>query len=253
MGTAASVRGLESRDLAAFHRRVMRAGNLVLVVAGDVNADEIITLANRFLGKLPSGTAAAPKLSADPRPTSPREITVIKRGKQQAHIVIGFQGTMYRSPDRHAMAVLNNILAGQGGRLFRTLRDRMSLAYTVSSVNQEGIEPGHLAVYIGTEPGKIDTAIAAIRKELFAIREKLVDKEELARSKQYLAGVYELDLQRNGARAGIHAFNHLYRLGPESVAEYPQEIMKVTAEDVLRVARRSIQPDEAITAIVKPA
>jgi zinc protease len=151
------------------------------------------------------------------------------------------------------MAVFNNIMAGQGGRLFRTLRDKMGLAYAVSSVNQDGIEPGYFAVYIATEPGKVDTAIKGILKELTDVREAKVTREELARSQQYLVGAYELDLQRNGAIAGVHAFNFLYGLGLAEIERFPQRILAVTANDVLRTARRYIQPEAYTMAVVKPA
>ena len=253
LGTMESVRGLSPEQLCRFHRGLLCAEGLTVTVAGDVNPREVHDLAEELFRDLPRRCAKPPRLSLDPRPTKPRERTVFKREKQQAHIVVGFQGTSYKSGDRFPMAVLNNILAGQGGRLFRTLRDRMSLAYAVSSVNQDGIEPGYFAVYIGTDPGKVETAIAGIMRELNAIREAKVDEEELTRSQQYLVGTYELDLQRNGALASLHTFNHLYGLGAGEIERYPQRILAVTSDDVLRVAKRYLQTDARTLAVIKPA
>ena len=253
LGTAESVKRITGEGLARFHRRVMRAGELVITVAGDVNPAEVRGLAEELLRDLPRGKSKPLRPKCDPRPTKPREKVVTKREKQQAHIVLGFQGATLKDRDRYAMIVLNNILAGQGGRLFINLRDKMGLAYAVSSVHQEGIEPGYFAVYIGTEPGKINTAVKGILKELTDIRGSRVSKDELERSRQYLVGTYELESQRNGAMASIHTFNELYGLGTEEAQAYPRRIMAVTADDVLRAAQRFIHPDAYTMAVVKPA
>ncbi|MFH1829800.1 MAG: pitrilysin family protein [Pseudomonadota bacterium] len=253
LGTKESVRKLTAENLKRFHKSIMRAENMIITVAGDVNSHELTNLANEMLSNLPRGQAKLPRLKSDKQPTKPIEKTVTKREKQQAHIVIGFQGTQFKSPDHYAMTVLNNILSGQGGRLFRELRDKMSLAYAVSSLNQEGIEPGYFAVYIATEPAKVDTAVKGILAELEAIRTKKVDDEELNRSKQYLVGVYDLNLQRNGAIASTHTFNCLYGLPYDEVEKYPQKIMRVNADDVLKAAKKYINLDAYTMAVVRPA
>lgn len=253
LGTKKSVQMITPAKLAQFHRSTLSAKNMIIGVAGDVGAAEVEKLANELLSGLPKGKAKSRKPKADPRTKKPVESIITKRDKQQAHIVIGFQGTTYKSADRYPMVVLNNILAGQGGRLFRELRDRMSLAYSVSSMNQDGIEPGYFAVYIGTDPAKLDTAINAIFAELEAIREKKVGAEELARAKQYVVGTYDLGLQRNGAIASTYVFNELYGLKLDEIAKYPQHIMDVTTEDVQRVAKKYIQPNAYTMAVIKPA
>jgi zinc protease len=179
-------------------------------------------------------------------------VRTIKPGKKQSHIVIGFQGTTYTSRDRFPMTVLNNILSGQGGRLFIGLRDRLSLAYSVSSMNQEGIEPGYFTVYIGTDPSKEKTAVKEILNELRKICTKRVTKDELDRSKQYLVGTYELDLQRLAALANSYTFYELYGLGLDEIENYPKEILKVTADDVLATARKYIDVDAYTMAVVAP-
>ena len=253
LGTAATVKKLTRAGLVRTHRERFHAKNLVLSVVGDVSAGEVEKLANRLLADLPKGAALTASPKADPRPTKAREATIVKRAKQQAHIALGFMGTTFASPDRYAMSVLNNILAGQGGRLFLTLRDKMSLAYAVSSVNHEGIEPGYFAVYIGTEPGKVQKAVDGILAELGRVIAEPVADDELDRSKQYLVGTYELDLQRTSTVAGILAFNEIYGLPMQAIERYPQRILAVTREDVLRVAKKYITPASRTLAIVKPA
>lgn len=252
MGTLEAVKQLSERDLAAYYRKIVTTSNLVVGVVGDINAEEIVELAEEYLQALHSGKSATKKIPLDPRPKAIQKVELIKRDKEQAHIVIGFQGTKLASPDRFAMTVLNNILAGQGGRLFLELRDKLSLAYSVSSVNSEGIDPGFFAVYIGTEPAKIDLACSAMLSELKKISTDEVSDAELDRSKQYLVGSYELDFQRFGSIAGMRTFNELYGLGQDELDEYPQRILEVKKEDVLRVAKKYITLGSYAISIIKP-
>jgi zinc protease len=252
LGSKKSVSSFSSADVERFYKKIIRPSNMVITVSGDFNPDEIEKMANKQLLDLPKGKPVVIKPKSDPKPKKPQISEVIKKNKQQAHIVMGFQGTTLSSKDRHGMTVLNNILAGQGGRLFLELRDKMSLAYSVSSINHDGLEPGYFAVYIGTDPAKVDTAIAAIKDELQKVIDHKVSVDELERSKQYLVGTFELDSQRNMSLANIHTFNEIYGLGLDALDKYPKRIMSVTRDDVQRIAKRYLLTKAYTLAVVKP-
>ena len=62
----------------------------------------------------------------------------LAKDKKQVHIVVGFLGLTLGDPDLPALDVLTQILSGQGGRLFMELRDKRSLAYSVTAFAMEG-------------------------------------------------------------------------------------------------------------------
>jgi len=70
---------------------------------------------------------------------------VKKLAKAQAHLVVGFLGARLSDPLRWPLEVLSTVLSGQGGRLFVELRDKRSLAYSVTSFSVEGVDPGSFA------------------------------------------------------------------------------------------------------------
>jgi zinc protease len=250
LGTTATVKGFTRKELVRFYREAVRPQNLVLSVVGDVDAREIRERMEEKLRpwRLPKGLLPSPPL---PKPPS-RPITVTSRKKKkQAHLVYGFLGTTIRNPDHYAMEVMNSILAGQGGRLFLELRDKQGLAYAISSGSQEGIEAGYFAVYMGTDPQKLETAIEGIRKELKRITEEPVSGEELERAKRFLIGNYALDLQRNESVASLAAYNEIYGLGREELFRYPEKIERVTREDILRAAKRYLRQDRSVLSVIK--
>ena len=62
------------------------------------------------------------------------------------------------SPDTPALDLLETSLGGMGGPLFRDLRDKQGLGYTVTAFNRQTSENGYMVFYIGTEPGKMAQA-----------------------------------------------------------------------------------------------
>ncbi|MBW2495275.1 MAG: insulinase family protein [Deltaproteobacteria bacterium] len=166
--------------------------------------------------------------------------------------VIGFRGVTISDPDRFALEVIVQLLAGQGGRLFLELRDRRSLAYTVSANNTEGIAPGYFTVYIATAPEKLYEARAGMFEELEKLLQQPPSDAELERAKRYLIVNHAIGLQRNSAHAGMISLNALYGLGPDADRAFPEQIAAVDQGEVLRVARRIIDLDTYTLAVVRP-
>lgn len=251
-GLAKTVKALKRRDLVEYYRKVAAPENLVLAVVGDVRTRHAVQRVKEVFGKPAEKPFSLPRPPAVRPPEAPlREVK--HREKKQAHIVFGFLGTTLSHPDRYPLEVLNAVLSGQGGRLFVELRDKRSLAYAVSSFNMEGLDPGAFGVYIATAPEKVETALQGIRAELEKVRSAPASPEELERARKYLIGAYEIDLQRNSAQAADMAFNERYGLGWDEFKRYPERIAGVTAEDVLRAARRYIRLDAPVLALVTPA
>jgi zinc protease len=176
----------------------------------------------------------------------------LRKDRAQAHLVIGFRGLTVHDEDRFALEVISQLLAGQGGRLFLDLRDRRGLAYTVSAMNVEGLAPGYFGVYIATAPEKLDDARRGLFEELEALIQSAPSIAELDRSRRHLIGNFAIDQQRNAARAAHAAINARYGLGADAELAFPKHIAAVTAEDVLRVARRIVDLSAYTEALVHP-
>lgn len=251
LGTKPSVRRIDRVALESHHSHYVRASNCVLAVAGDVEPDAVAARLAALLADLPSGPFARPAPAHDEPPREARQVALKKR-REQAHLVIGFPGLTLHDEDRHALELVSQILAGQGGRLFLELRDRRSLAYSVTAMNVEGVDPGYFAVYIGTAPEKLEQAKQGMLEELERIVTSAPTEDELRRAQHYLAGNFAIDLQRAATRAAHVAQDALFGLGPEAHLRYAEEIHAVTKDDVLRVAQRVIDLAAYVLAVVKP-
>jgi zinc protease len=251
LGNEASLSAATPERLTAFRARHYPPHHPVLAVVGDVDPAEVRARVLQLFGREPGPRAPMLAPPEEPRPEGPRR-AVRRLDKAQAHLVLGFPGLRLNSPQRHALEVLSAVLSGQGGRLFVELRDKKSLAYTVTSFSIEGVDPGYFAVYIACSPHKAAEALAGIREELDRCRKAPPSAEELQRARTHLVGTHAIGLQRNSARAAIYAFDECYGLGADAWSRYPAQIEAVTAQSVLECAQQILDPSAEMVAIVAP-
>ncbi|NTX04349.1 pitrilysin family protein [Myxococcus sp. CA040A] len=250
-GESRAVARLGPESLRAWHAAYMNPAQMVLSVVGDVRAEEVLARAHELFGDASGALAAPPPVAPEPLPESPREHRQVL-ARSLTHLALGFMGARVTDTWRHALKVLSTLLAGQGGRLFRELRDKRAMAYSVNSYSMEGVDPGYFAIYMGTSPEKVTAALVAIRSELERVRDERVSEEELERARQHLIGTHELGLQRNAARAAMLAMDGCLGVGQENFQHYAQRVSEVTADHVRDVARRVIDFERSALAVVGP-
>jgi zinc protease len=252
LGTVDTVTEFDGSDLRGFYAKYVRPENMVITIVGDVDEKEALEAIKERFGGMKKGTSPVPVVSAVTPPSAITEKTETKPDKAQTHIIMGFLAPPLNSEDEYAFEVLNTILSGQGGRLFIELRDKKSLAYTVTSFYTPGLEPGYFGVYIGTAPQKEGEAVKAIKEQLELVLKDGVTEEELKRAQNYLVGSFEIGLQQNSSQAAKITFDELYGIGWDEYKRYPQEIFAVTKEDVQKAARKYIDLNKYTLIIVKP-
>lgn len=250
IGSEASVQALDREALVEQHARLVRGPDLVLGVAGDVDPERVAEGLSRRLAGLPEEASEAGVPPFEPVREA-RDVAATK-DREQSHLVVGFPGLTLFDPDRYPLEVISQLLAGQGGRLFLELRDRQSLAYSVSAMNVEGIAPGYFATYIATSPDRLDEARRRMLDELHRVLDAPPEAAALERARRYLVGSHVIEEQRSGSRALHMALDGLYGLGADASEGYADAIRSVGPDDVLRVARRVIDFDAVVTATVGP-
>jgi zinc protease len=251
LGTPDSIRRLTQKDLKEYYQRIVIPENMVLTVVGDVDQKQVLVAVKKGFGDLKRESLRIPSISQE-LPILKKRRAEIAKMKEQAHFVLGFLGVSFHHPDSYALTVLNAALSGQGGRLFRELRDKESLAYALDFMAHPNLDPGFIGVYMGTHPNKLETAIEAVLRELEKVKVEGVTEEEMDRAKKYLIGNFEIGLQTNGAQANQMSLDELYGFGFDHYQKYPQEIQKVTKEDVNRVAKQYFNIESYAIAIIRP-
>jgi zinc protease len=252
--TLAKIRRAEVLD---YHRRFFVPNNTVLAVVGDFEAAEVA----RKVGDIFGDWEPDPKLSLPvvPRPERQRAPATrfVTKDKEQVNIFLGHLGIARASPDYHAVRVLDTILGDSPGftsRIPRVLRDEQGLAYTTycHTARSAGLDPGRFVAFIGTSPENQEQAVAGLRRQIELITAAPPTAEEVAWAQAYLTGSFVFTFETNAKTAAFLVESEIYGLGFDYPQRFVAEINRVTAADLLRVAREHIAPDRLTLVVVGP-
>ena len=216
-----------------------------LVVVGDVDARQVLSLVETHFGEWTGGTKRRPEIDAEPR-TRERGIVVVHRADAlQSEIRIGHVGQARSTPQYFPLRVLNTVLGGAfTSRLNLNLREEHGFTYGVRSrfLVRRGAGPWCVSTAVGT-----DVTADAVREAVSEITTLVVEgptEEEVDAARDYLAGVFPLELETTGQIAARIAELLVYDLPDDYYADYRDRIRSVTLEEACEVARDCIRPDE---------
>lgn len=247
LGKPETLEKIDSKILDYYFEQVINTNNLVITAVGDF--DEKLLL--KHIDKLEKSLKTGKKFSTHLQVTASQknESKVTNLDKEQTHIVLGYPGLKIGSQERFTLDVLQSVLSGQGGRLFYELRDKNSLAYSVSPVRMEGLEPGYFGTYIGCSPEKQDKAISMMRDELKKLTISLISNEELVRAQNYLVGQQAISLQKKSTICQAIVLDVIYGMSPDHIFEVIEEYKKVTREDILKLAKKLFSQSEFLSVV----
>ena len=250
-GAAATVEGITADDLRGLHAGFSGPTRAALVVAGDLDPDEVVRLSERLFGDW-SGGGPAGGAPDDTAAATHRRVRVVHRpGSVQTEIRIGHPGLSRRTPDYHAVTVMAAILGGLfNSRLNMNLREDKGWTYGAGAGfdMRRGRGPFSARAAVNTE-----VTVPALREflvELDRIREAPVTADELRDARDYLIGVFPLRFETPGPVVGSLAGLFIQGLPDDELATYRASVEAVTADDVLRVARAYVRPEEASVVLV---
>ncbi|TSC75218.1 MAG: hypothetical protein G01um101430_541 [Parcubacteria group bacterium Gr01-1014_30] len=250
-GTKETVSKISRQDLFSYRLSQYTASNTIVCVAGNVEEKEAVTKAKQYFSKI---KAASPqkKLKVVERQTRP-EFLLEQRKTDQTHLCLGVRGFNLFHPQRYGQELLAVILGGMmSSRLFIKVRERLGLAYYVSTSSEADPDTGFLVTQAGLHNDKVEKGILTILKEYKEISQKIVPAKELQKAKDYVKGKTALTLETSDSQASFFGFQELLKkeiLNPEQIY---REIDKITQSDILKVARASFRPEKLNLALIGP-
>ncbi len=254
-GTLESIRAIQPEKLKAFHKIWLRPERLVVSVSGAIKWSalepwlKVLDQQAQAIIKGFEPFSIPRQLNDEPSLKAPRWVER-SLGREQCHILVGGLGTQIDSEDRHKIRILQTLLGGQSGRLFMELREKRSLAYTVSPVSFEGIERGYVGTYIACSPKKREEAVTGIRQVLEKLAEKGPTQQEMKRAKAFFLGRRVMDFQSDSALAAHYGLEVLYRVPHLSESNLEKKIKAVSSKDVQSICKRYLIDPHQVTSTV---
>jgi predicted Zn-dependent peptidase len=234
LGEAEVIASIPVPDIDAYHRQRYTGANVVVGAAGHLDHERIVGLGERLVSPEP-GDAGAPAATAGPDDAA--RLRFYEKDTEQYHICFGAPGIRRDDERRYALAVLDSIFGGStSSRLFREVREKRGLAYSVGSYNEQYTDSGLVATYVGTREDNVDEACSIIGAELERLRTEPVSAEELDRAKENVKGRLVLSSESTAARMTRISRATLFDLPIDSLDEMLAEVDAVTVDDLTALA-----------------
>lgn len=251
----ASLAAITRDDMARFHATYWRPDNAVLVIAGDVSAEEGFALAERFFGDWARPSAPMPaRPDATAHAPAPRTIVIDLPQTGQAAVAVGLRGIARTDADYFPLLVANNVLGGgYAARLNTEIRIRRGLSYGASSSLSARAAPGPIVAQAQTRNDAAVQVYELIAAEIDRIGAQLVPEAELTARKAVLIGSFGRSVETTSGLAGQISTLALYGLPPERLGTYVSDVTAVTPEQARAAARRYFDPGRADVVVVGDA
>ncbi len=255
IGWQHEMEGLTREDALSFYRDFYAPNNAVLVVAGDVEPDDVIALAKEHYGPIDANERLSPRARPlEPVPRAPRRVTLTDERVGTPYVMRNYIAPARRSEDQSeaaALVFLSEILGGSSATsvLGQALEfDQKIAVSTWAGYSADMLDLSQFS--LGVVPAQdvtLEAAEAALDAEIARFFETGIDPEQFERIKTRIRAndIYAQDSARGlGNRYGRALTTGLTVADVEA---WPDVLQSVTPEDVMTVARKVLQPTHSVT------
>ncbi|MHC4296159.1 MAG: M16 family metallopeptidase [Planctomycetota bacterium] len=251
----ATIGSISREDMVAFHRKYYGPNSAMLAVWGDFDTKQMVEKIERAFDsweKVDIELPETPKVDYEFRKT----VNVVRKDDvNQSNVYLGHIGGLRSDPDYFALIVMNRILGGGfTGRLFKNVRSREGLAYSVFGAYSANYDhPGQFYVGCQTKSESTVYAIRAMLREVEKMRESEVTDEELALAKDSFLNSFVFNFDTRGEVVNRLMTYEYYGYPADFLLQIKENVEQVSKADVLRVAKKHLQPDKVqILAVGRP-
>lgn len=241
--TVQSLSQLTRAQLVKWHRERYAPQNAILTIAGDVDTQSLLSKI-KLLSFVWTRMAFEPALAPVPEPAAERRILVVNRpGSVQTTLRLGNLAIDRRHEDYFALTIANRVLGGgSSGRLFLNLREAKGYTYGIYSQLQARRQTGPWQISGDLKADASADAMREILREIERLRHEPVPASELEEAKRSIVASFALSLEQPSRIMQYAADRYRYRFPADYWDQYPAHLAAVTADDVLRVAQRYLDP-----------
>ncbi len=238
-GWASDIENLRAKEGEEFFRKYYVPSNLVAVVSGDVDPNEMKRLADQHFSKLASGPTPPRVITEEPRQEGERRITVESPG--QPLIYMGYKRPATMHADNPALAILAGALSsGRTGVLYKEMVEKQKISLQAVAIPSFPTSkyPGIFTFIAVPAVGKtVDENQKAIEGIIEGVKKDKLEAAAIDRIKTQVRASLIRALDSNMGMAQQLAANYMLYGDWRKMFTRIQDIEKVTADDVQRVAR----------------
>lgn len=250
-GTPASLAAIQREELVKFHRAYFRPDNAVLVMAGDVKAEDAFTLAQNLFGSWKSATPATKNAAKAAAVLPKARVVVIDMPEAgQAAVVVGRPGIRRSDPAYYRAIVTNSVLgAGYSSRLNQEIRIKRGLSYGAGSSFDARAVTGPFTARVETKNESAAEVAGIVAAEMKRLSTADVPESELTPRRAALIGDFAQSLETTSGIVNRISALALHGLPLTDINRYIGSVQGVTAEDVRKFAASNLAGDMSVVVV----
>lgn len=250
-GSRQSVASIKKRDMLDFVSRHYQPANTVVSIAGNIKHLQAAGAVEKLLGGW-AGGSRQPSFRTYQQQAADR-LVVETREIEQSHVCLALPGLSRSHPDRFKIDLMNIVLGeGMSSRLFTEVRDKLGLAYAISSYSEHLADSGALTVYVGVEPRRLEEAIRAVQKQLRRLSRELVPDDELGKAREMAKGRMLLHMEDSRHVAGWMGGQEVLNGKVLTVDQVSAKLDAVSAAEIKELAGQLFEKTNMRLAVVGP-
>lgn len=250
--TEETVNNITLEDCRKYYSTYFRPNVAYMAVVGDVTANEVKPLIEKYFGKWEKANVPVATYSDPAAPQKVNLAFVPRDAAVQSVINVTYPIDLKPGePDVIRTRVANSILGGgSNGRLFLNLREKHAWTYgSYSSIVNDELK-GHFTAYAKCRNVVTDSSVTEILNEMKKLQNEAVPKDELQNHLNYLSGNFAIGLESPQTVAQYAINIERYNMPKDYYQNYLKNLNAVTATDVQNVARKYITPEKANIVVV---
>jgi zinc protease len=237
-----------------FHDKYYAPNNAILAIAGDVTVAHAKELVAKYFGAWKSHAVPAAKIGNVAAPAAAKIYLVDRPNSVQSNILAGGLALRRADPDYIPLAVANRILGGgSAARLFSNLREDKGYTYGAYSRVGSDVYPGLFVANTEVRNAVTDGSLHELMYEFERLRDDKVPQGELEEAKRSIISSFALSLANPAGIVNSWMSVKYYGLAPDYWDHYSDEIAKVDADTVQRMAKKYIDLDHLQIVVVGDA
>jgi zinc protease len=238
-------------DFVNFHRTTFVPNNAVFIVVGDVKFEEMEGRLQSLFGSWERGAGLNSDFPSPPTRTKRTAYVVDRPGSAQSNIVIANTAINRTSPDYFPMLLMHTVFgATASSRLFMNLREEKGYTYGAYSNLDARRTAGTFRSTAEVRTPVTGDSLKEFFYELQRIRNEPVSEKEINDAKSYLTGVFPIRLETQEGLIEQLVQIKMLNLPTDYLETYRERVQQVTVEEIQRVAKLYVRPDEAAVIVV---
>ncbi|BAF69814.1 M16 family metallopeptidase [Nitratiruptor sp. SB155-2] len=238
-------------DIRKFHKTYYQPKNAIIIVAGDVDKDEVFALAKKHFEHIKNCCDIPEVHQVEPPQDGPKRV-YIQRDVQTQMIAIAFHIPNFEDKDQVALSALSELLSsGKSSRLYKKLVDEKKMVNQIYGYNMENKDPGVFLFLAVANPGITAEQIEKeIWREIERIKKGKITKSELDKIKINTKADFIFSLENSSNVADLFGA-YFARGNIEPLLHYEENIDKLKTQDLSEVAKKYFTKKNSTTVIMR--